>query len=236
MPADFIRHALAATLAAALSLTAAAAEEQEPQLSVEGRGEVAVTPDLATVSVGVLREAETAEAALAANNAAMAAVLARLEAAGLESRDIRTSAISLAPRWDRPEKSTQPPGIVAFTARNQLSLRVRDLSLLGEVLDAVVGDGANELGGIAFGLADDSAALAEARRRAVADARARAQLYAEAAGVKLGRILHIGESGASIPYPQAEMAMMARDAASAVPVAEGEMTVSAGVSLVFEIE
>lgn len=236
MPARFVRHALVGAVFAASWLTAAMAAEEAPRLTVEGRGEVAVTPDIATVTVGVLREAKTAGEALAANNQAMAAVLARVEAAGLAPRDIRTSAISLSPRREQPEKATQPPAIVGFTARNQLSLRVRDLATLGAVLDAVVGEGANELGGVAFGLSDETETLAEARRRAVADALSRARLYAEAAGVTLGRILQIGETGADIPFPRAEMAMMARDAAGAVPVAEGEMTVSAGVSLVFEIE
>lgn len=236
MLAGVFRKAFAAALLALLCATTAAAGETGPRLSVEGHGEVAATPDMATVSVGVLREARTADAALDATSAAMAAVLSRLEAAGLEGRDIRTSGISLSPRWDQAEKRDGPPRIAGFTARNQLTLRVRDLALLGAVLDAVVTEGANELGGVAFGLADESIPLAEARRRAVADALTRARLYAEAAGVRLVRIVHIGESGGGIPYPRAEMAMMAREMAGAVPVAEGELTVSAGVSLVFEIE
>lgn len=222
-------------LALALAPATGARADDDRRMTVEGQGEVQRAPDLARVSVGVVTEDDTAAGALERNSAAMADVLAALEAAGLPARDVRTSEISLSPRWTQPHNTDAPPRITGFTASNGLQLVVRDLDRLGVVLDAVVRSGGNRLGGISFGLADPAEALAEARRRAVADALARAELYTGAAGVGLGRIVSIHESGSpGIPRQlmRAEMAM----ADAGVPVADGEITISAGVSIVFELD
>lgn len=229
-----------AALILALGLAAGpvAAESAPPrQIVVEGRGEVQRVPDFAIVAIGVTSEAATAAEALAANTAAMTEVFAALAAAGIEPRDIRTTEVGLAPRWHHPEDRRSEPRIVGFTASNQVAVRVRELARLGAVLDAVVQGGANRLGGVNFGLSDEAEALAEARRRAVADALARAQLYTTAAGVGLGRVMTITESGGfGIPRPFQRADMMLAAEAAPVPVAEGEMNISAGVSIVFELD
>lgn len=237
-PAPVLLPLVALILAVGLAAGPAAAESAPPrQIVVEGRGEVQRTPDFATVSMGVASEAATAAEALAANTAAMTEVFAALAAAGIEPRDIRTTEVSLAPRWHHPQDRKSELRIVGFTASNQVAVRVRELAKLGAVLDAVVQGGANRLGGVSFGLSDESEALSEARRRAVADALARAELYTSAAGVGLGRVMTITESGGfGIPRPLQRSDMMLAAEAAPVPVAEGELTISAGVSIVFELD
>ena len=144
-------------------------------ISVTGEGIVAAVPDLATVSLGVTMQGDTAAAAMAAGNRALQAVLERLKAAGIEDRDLQTSNLSLNPNWQSGDGTTAPV-IVGYIASNILSVRVRDLDKLGAVLDAVVTDGANTLNGISFGLADPDPVLDQARTEAVADARGRAEL------------------------------------------------------------
>jgi uncharacterized protein YggE len=201
-------------------------------ISVTGEGIVAAAPDLATVSLGVTMQGDTAAAAMAAGNSALQAVLERLKAAGIEDRDLQTSNLSLNPNWQSGDGTTAPV-IVGYIASNILSVRVRDLDKLGAVLDAVVTDGANTLNGISFGLADPDPVLDQARTEAVADARGRAELLVGAAGVKLGRILSIAESGGMMPMPAPMFRMEA--ASDAVPVAGGEVGMSASVTITYEI-
>jgi hypothetical protein len=201
-------------------------------ISVTGEGIVAAAPDLATVSLGVTMQGDTAAAAMAAGNSALQAVLERLKAAGIEDRDLQTSNLSLNPNWQSGDGTTAPV-IVGYVASNILSVRVRDLDKLGAVLDAVVTDGANTLNGISFGLADPDPVLDQARTEAVADARGRAELLVGAAGVKLGRILSIAESGGMMPMPAPMFRMEA--ASDAVPVAGGEVGMSASVTITYEI-
>lgn len=216
-----------------LALPAFAADPVPATISVSGEGRVEVVPDLATVSLGVTTDADTASAAMAANSDAVAQVLERLKAAGIEPRDVQTSGLSLGPRYDYGRGDGTPPKLVGYTVSNMVTVRVRALDKLGGVLDGVVADGANTLNGLGFGLAEDGEARDEARRRAVADARRRAELYAEAAGVKLGRLVSINEAGGNYaPMPMAEAAF----AKSAdVPIAAGEVGISANVSLLYEI-
>jgi uncharacterized protein YggE len=220
----------------ALVLPAAAAPAQEAagpaRLSVEGTGQVSLAPDMASVTLGVVTEGDSAAAALAANSARMERALAGLAAAGIAERDIRTTRIDLSPRWTRGTGSLgQAPRIDGFTAANAVEVRVRDLDALG----AVVRAGANDIRGIRFGLADETAALDRARELAVADARRKAALYAAAAGLTLGPVIEMAEQGAAEPWPRPMMeASMAADAAP-VPVAGGEMTVSARIGMVFAL-
>ena len=220
----------------ALVLPAAAAPAQEAagpaRLSVEGTGQVSLAPDMASVTLGVVTEGDSAAAALAANSARMERALAGLAAAGIAERDIRTTRIDLSPRWTRGTGSLgQAPRIDGFTAANAVEVRVRDLDALG----AVVRAGANDIRGIRFGLPDETAALDRARELAVADARRKAALYAAAAGLTLGPVIEMAEQGAAEPWPRPMMeASMAADAAP-VPVAGGEMTVSARIGMVFAL-
>lgn len=208
-----------------------------PQMIVQGTGQVSLNPDIATVSVGVVVEAETAEAALAGNTEQMTAVFAALGAAGIDSTDIRTTEISLSPKWHHPGSGQdRTPRIVGFVAANTVEIRVRALEGLGGVLDTVVRSGANRVNAIRFGLDDPVEAQDTARERAVKDAIRKAGLYAAAAGVPLGRVLEISEIGAAHPGPRPMFeASMVRDTA-AVPVAGGELTISAQVSIRFALD
>jgi hypothetical protein len=212
----------------ALPLPALAEEATSAMISVTGTGVTEIAPDLATLSIGVTTQGETAAAALSANNEALAAVMARLTAAGIEGPDMQTSNLSISPNWTGYDSST--PTISGYVAMNMLTIRVRALDSLGAVMDAAVADGANTVNGLTFGLADPAPALNAAREEAVADARARAEHLAAAAGVTLGRIVTISETGGGMdPMP------VFRAEASAVPVAGGELGISAYVTMTFEI-
>lgn len=201
-------------------------------LTVTGEGRVSSAPDMATVNLGVQREARDAGAAMAAASEAAAAVLETLEAAGIEARDIQTTRIGLDPRYAR-QTDNSPPRITGYVASNDLSVRVRDLGALGGVLDAVVAQGANAFRGLSFGVQDSTDLGRAAREAAVSDAVARAETLAGAAGVTLGPIQSMAEAGgAFVPQPMMRGAMMAE---AAVPVAQGEIDVTAQVTIVFAI-
>lgn len=223
---------LAGVMMAGMVQAQQAAAPMPGQISVMGEAVIAATPDMATVSLGVTTQGAAAGGAMRSNSDALAAVMDRLRGAGIEARDLQTSNLSLNPNWTQTDGTTTPV-ISGYTASNMLSVRVRDLAILGTVLDAVITDGANTLNGIAFEQSDPRPATDAARKSAVADALAKATLIADAAGVKLGRILSISENiGYSSPMPM--MKSMAMDAAS-VPVAAGEIGVSASVNMVFEL-
>ena len=221
---------LAAALALPLAGPALAETPMPPTISVTGEGVIQTAPDLATLSIGVTTQGATAAEALAANTTAMNAVLARMATAGIAPRDMQTSSLSLNPNWTGYDSST--PTISGYIATNMLTVQVRALDSLGAVLDAAVTDGANTLNGLTFGMADPAPVLNEARKAAVADARARAELLAGAAGVKLGNILSISEAaGAMSPMP-----MFKADAsAGPVPVVGGELGLTAAVTILYEI-
>jgi uncharacterized protein len=211
--------------------TPAAADEAYPRtIAVTGTGTIEAAPDMATLQIGVTTQAETAAAALTANSAATEAVIARLTAAGIDPRDMQTSNLYLNPNFTGYDSST--PTISGYIASNMLTVHVRKLDTTGAVLDAAVADGANTLNSLTFGLANPEPSYNEARKEAVADARAKAELLAEAAGVKLGAILSISDSGA-----MTDPAPMYRDQASAapVPVVGGELGLIANVAVTYEI-
>lgn len=215
----------------AVSPFAALAEAPTPTITVTGEATVQATPDMAMISLGVTTQGATGAEAMKANNDALAKVIERLKAAGIENKDLQTQNLSLNPNWTSYD-SSQPQTITGYTAANMLSVRVRDLAKLGGVLDAAVGDGANTLNGLTFDLLQPRPAQDEARKSAAKDARARADLLAEAAGVKLGRVLSISESqGYGGPMPAAYDAK----AEAAVPVQAGQVGMSAQVTITYEI-
>ncbi|MBT8475750.1 MAG: SIMPL domain-containing protein [Alphaproteobacteria bacterium] len=210
------------------------AQDLPGRISVSGEGRVEAVPDMATVRLGVTTQAPGAREAIDDNSRAMAAVLDRLAGLGVAERDIQTQGFSVSPRWEN--RSNAPARIAGFVAQNRVAIRVRDLDALGGILDAVARDGANSFDGLSFGLQEPGPVQDAARRAAVADARARAALYAEAAGVELGRLLSLGDVGAGpqpgpMPMARAEMAMVS----DAVPMAAGELSITAQVLMVFEI-
>jgi uncharacterized protein YggE len=228
--------ALAAALATALAILPAAAQEPAPPartVSVTGAAEVEAVPDLATVSAGVDTQAETAAAALTANSATMTEVFAALEASGIERRDMQTSNLSLGAVWEPYRDGEQPPRVIGYQASNMVTVRVRDITSVGAVIDAVATAGANRLNGVSFEVAEPRAAIDRAREQAVADARARAELYARAAGVTLGPVLTISEAREpSQPF----FARAADTIEAAPPIAEGTVALRAEVNVVFGLE
>jgi len=226
-----MRH-LAAFLFA-ISLAGAAFAADPARITVTGEGRVDASPDMATITLGVTSEGTTAAAAMAANSAALAQVLANLKAAGIADRDLQTTGLALNPNWQSDDNGSNPR-IVGYVASNMLTVRVRALTGLGAALDAAVKDGANTVDGLSFGLADPEPVLDEARKRAVADATHRALLLTEAAGVSLGAVVAISESGGSFA-PAPMFGKSADMTASAVPVASGEVSLWASVTMVWNI-
>ncbi|MEM8751598.1 MAG: SIMPL domain-containing protein [Pseudomonadota bacterium] len=226
--------ALAAALSAAFAAAPAHAEEPRRTLTILGQGEAAATPDLATIRIGVETRAETADAAMEENAATAAKLSAAAREAGIADRDIQTSGLTLYPVYEnRRPNEAEPPKIVGYQAGVELALRLRDLDKVGEALGALVEAGANQMRGIAFAIEDDEALRDEARRAAIADARRKAELYAEAAGVALGPILSISEGGAGGgPVFEATTRGFAADA---VAVERGETSVAATVRVVWAI-
>ena len=209
------------------------------QLRVTGTGEVFAEPDMATVTLGVVSEAETAADALAQNSETMSEIIAALKAARIAARDLATSNFSIQPKFIYPDKTRGDQGeprIVGYTVRNSLTVRIRELARTGEILDAMVSLGSNAISGVSFGLDDTGPVMERARGQAVADARARAELYADAAGVALGDILLITEpqSRGPGPAPYARTTSIQAEARP-VPVEGGELTFSASLDVVWEI-
>ncbi len=199
---------------------------------VAGSGTVSATPDQAEITIGVVTQASTAAQALTANSQAMERLLQSLGNLGIGPRDIQTTNISVSPQRRAP-KEGQPPEITGYEVSNQVRVKVRDLARLGQVLDRQVSQGANLVYGIHFGLQEPAPLLDEARKRAMADARRRADLYAAAAGLKVGRVLSVQEAGVAPPGPgpAPRMAMSA-----AVPVAPGEQEIQASVTVTFTLD
>ncbi len=229
--------------ASALPVTAAAAQTMPfavqaisgTRLDVVATGEVNRVPDIARISAGVVTTAPTATAALEQNARQMASVRAALKRAGVADRDIQTSAINLYPDYRHDERGSNPQ-IIGYRASNEVMVRFRDIANAGKILDALVAQGANQINGPMLGIDKPEAALDEARTKAVAAARSRAELYARAVGKKVGRILSISESGGQFqPMP---MMMMRGESAQAASTAiePGEQTLAVSLSVSFELE
>jgi uncharacterized protein len=224
---------LALAVAAATWLAAPAmAQVPPPAISVTGEATVSVPPDQAQIDGGVTSDAKTAREASDANNAAMGKVLLALKGAGIDEKDYQTSRLSLQPQY-APNRSGPSP-VVGYRASNRVTVKLRDVAKVANIVDVLVGAGANELGGINFLVSQASKLLDDAREKAIADARRKAEIYAKAAGVALGEPLNISEEGGSGP-PVFRSKMAAPMAASA-PVAQGEETLSVSVSVSWAIK
>jgi len=222
--------------------TVVSADEASPRIKVSGEGSVSLVPDMAILELAVTREAKTARAALDANSAAMSEVLEEMEDEGIAERDLQTSNFSIQPKYFYPKPQSsgarQPPKIVGYTVRNSLTVRVRDISRVGAILDKSVNLGVNEGGSIRFANDDPSEATSVARSKAVKNAMEKAETLAGAAGVELGRVLEISERSTNPqPRPMARMAMMeAASSDAAVPVASGENSYKVVVNMEYEID
>ncbi|HVQ70274.1 MAG TPA: SIMPL domain-containing protein [Bradyrhizobium sp.] len=204
-----------------------------PAISVTGEANVSVAPDLAQIDGGVTSDAKTAREASEANNAAMGKVLLALKGAGIDEKDYQTSRLSLQPQFAANYKPSDRAGIVSFRASNRVTVKIRDVTKVANVIDVLVGAGANEIGGINFTVTQASKHLDEAREKAIADARRKAEIYAKAAGVTLGEPIGISEEGAPGPVFRSKMAA---PMAAGAPVAQGEETLSVTVSVTWAIK
>ena len=235
------RHLLPLVLAASIAFPAMAGATDSlptPRIVVSGEGEATTPPDLALLSLSVMREAKTARAALDANNDAMAAVIAAMKAAGIKDRDLQTAGIQINPRYNYTNKpdGSQDAELIAYQVTNTLAVRVRDIDKTGEILDKAVSLGVNQGGGISFTNDNPAATVTEARKKAVADAMAKAKTLAEAAGVSLGRVLEINDQNIR-PMPMAINAKAFDSAAGgAVPTQAGENAYNVQVTVTFELK
>ncbi|MEN0000077.1 MAG: SIMPL domain-containing protein [Pseudomonadota bacterium] len=226
-------------LATGTALAQTVNAEPTPRIIVSGTGTADIAPDMAVLTLSVLRQAETARAALDANNQAMAAVLDAMRAEGIEDRDLQTANFRINPRFERPSSSNsqrRDPVIIGYDVYNTLTVRVRDLDSLGAVIDRSVTLGANSGGNIQFTNDDPSAAIEQARIKAMQEALRKAETLSSTAGVGLGPILQISEQSSQprpVPFARAEMAVVAD---AAVPIATGENSYSVTVNVTIALD
>jgi uncharacterized protein YggE len=229
-----------AVLAAAALPPAAYAQTQGQVMLAEGTlltvnadGSSEARPDMATINLGVTTEGQTAAAALAENARRMTALTAALRRAGVAERDIQTSNVSVYPQQQYVEG--QQPRITGYQANNSVTAKVRRIDNTGRVIDAAVAAGGNTVNGVSFSHSDPDAQLDVARRDAIAEARRRAELYANALGMRVNRIVSVSEGGGyAPPIPVAYERLQAADAA-ATPISPGEIETRVSVNVTFEL-
>ncbi len=207
------------------------------RLDISATGEVNRVPDVAIISAGVVTRSPTASGAIQENAVRMERVIAALRRAGIADRDIQTSSINLNPEYRYQEN--QPPQLVGYQASNQLNIRFRDIRNSGRILDVLVAEGANQINGPTLTLDKPEEALDEARARAVANGRARAELYARAMGKRVTRIVSVSESGGYYP-PPVPPPMPERDgmavAVSRTEIVPGQQKLQVALAMVFELQ
>lgn len=237
------RFFLSASLGLLTAISAAAPslaiemKDLPPSVSVTGEGHAYAKPDQAQISMGVVSDSKTAAIALKSNNEKMTNLISTLKAKGIAEKDILTSNFSVNPqyRYDNVN-GQQRPTIIGYQVSNDVQVKIRNLPSLGDILDAVVTAGANNVNGISFSLAEPAGVLDQARQKAMSDAKRKADLYAAAAGVKVGRVLYITESSGTIQPPR-PMMMQARAASiESVPISSGEQESTATITVVYAFE
>jgi len=228
---------LSLILSVGIAVAAFPAAAQVPSLdkviTVVGEGTASVAPDSAMIRGGVTTQGKTAREASEANSKDMQAVIAALKDAGVAERDIKTTRLSIYPQMD--SNKSGKARIIGFQATNQVTVRLRDTTRIADALDQMIAAGANEISGISFSVSDPSKALDQARKDAVGDARRKAEIYAQAAGVRLGRAVQIQEGSVAVPFQPRSMALRADAQAASVPVSPGEETLRVNVSISFEL-
>lgn len=204
-------------------------------LSVSTSAQASATPDIARISAGVVTQAADSNNALRQNATRMAAVLAAVKAAGISASDVQTGAITLNPQYRYAEN--EPAVITGYQASNSINLKVRDLARLGQVLDALAAQGANQIDGPSFAIDKPEPLYQQARIDALASARAQADTYASQLGLRVRRVVSLSEAGHGGGMPVPVMAMRASSKAEMMdtPVAAGESQVSVNLDVVFEL-
>jgi len=221
-------------LAIASAVCAGAAGAQEARIAVVGEGRVVAVPDMARLNLGVEARDATAAGALAQVSQAMGAVMAVLDGAAIAPADRQTGGVSVQPVYeDGPRDGPRdgPPVQAGYMASSDLTVRVRDLDALGGLLDSVAGAGGNRFSGLSLDVQDRDPLTRAARLAAVADGLAKAALYADAAGVALGPLMQMAEDGAD-PSP---MMLMESASLRSMPIAAGEIEISARLRMVFAL-
>ena len=223
-------------LTAILPASAQELRLETAKISIVGHGEVQASPDLALISIGVITQGKSARDSAQANSRAMTEAVNALKMAGIEAKDLQTSGFSLRPLYTVKNNSGTPPKISGFQTANTLTVTIRNLSKLGDILERAIELGANNVSGPDFQLSMPEAKRNEARKAAMADALARAKLYADGLGFRLGRVLAVGEANASnaTSHFRAKAVAPVLTAASP-PIEAGESTITASLSVVWEI-
>jgi uncharacterized protein YggE len=234
-----IRYAIPLLAMTALAVPATAAEvqiqAQAPVVELTVGETVNSAPDIAQIGTGVTTRAQSAKEAVRLNAAAMQKVVDRLKTLGIADKDIQTSNFNLNARFNYPNGGGEPV-FAGYEASNQVSVKVRDVTKVGEVLDALVAAGANNINGPSFMLDDDTAAQQEARTRAFQRGQAMAQGYARMAGYTGVRLLEVSESVQSRgPRPPVPVAYRAEAAAAKTPIEPGEVGTTVNLTLKYEM-
>jgi uncharacterized protein YggE len=205
------------------------------RVDISATGTVTRVPDLAIISAGVVTRSTTATGAIAENAARMERVRAALKRAGIADRDIQTSSINLNP--DYRYENNQPPVLTGYQATNNVSVKFRDIRNSGKILDALVAEGANQINGPSLTIDKPEAAYDEARTRAIAEGRARADLYARALGMRVVRLLSVSESGgySRPPMPYAPDMMVTAQRAK-TEIEPGTQDLQVSLTMSFELQ
>ncbi len=209
---------------------------QDRAIEISGEGSVLATPDFARVTLGVTTTGKDAGAAMAANAKAVNDLIATIKGEGIAAADIQTSSLSISPTFaNATPGSNAPPAITGYNVGNMVTVTARDLARLGTLLDKSVGSGANAMYGIAFGQNDPSALLDKARPLAIADARRKAEIYAAAAGAKIGRLMELTEQGGGQPMPFPRRMYATAASAAPTPVEAGQDRLTVSVTARYEL-
>ena len=206
--------------------------EPAPRLvTITGTGAIAVAPDIAEIAASVVSSAPSAEAAVQANSRAMVALFETLAAFGVAANDMRTTGFHLGPQYRADRRAEDGPSIIGYQASNRIAITLRDIATIGAVLDGMAASGASRIDGIRFDIDDPRPHLDAARRRAFAEARMTAELYAEATGARLGDVLEIEESPERVLQPRVR-ALAER---AAVPIAPGTNELRVTIRVTFAL-
>jgi hypothetical protein len=230
-----IAFAAALLLGAAPALAQAASDARfgTTTLDITGHGEARVPPDQATLVLGVVSDGASAVAAMQANAADMTKVVAALRAGGIAAADIQTSTLSVSPQYAYAQGAA--PRLTGYEATNQVTVTTQDLSHLGQLVDAAAAAGATNVGQIGFSLKNRGSAANFARLAAVKDLDDKAQIFADAAGYHIRRLVNLSEGSAVQAQPRPLMVMAAARAEAPTLVETGEVVVSVDVSGEFEL-
>jgi len=220
-------------IAAAQVQTVPVAMMSGTRLDVSASGEVTRIPDLAIISAGVQTLQPTASAAIEENAARMERVRAALKRAGIEDRDIQTASINLNPEYVYDQN--RPPRLTGYRATNTVNIKFRDLKRTGAILDALVAEGANQINGPSLTIDKPESALDEARTKAIANGRARADLYARALGMRVVRLISVSEGGGYSVPPPMPMVMMAERSDASSKIDPGTQQLQVSLSMSFEL-